>query len=70
MSGVIPPLQLYFLMECTRVYSKEKHHQNKFIALHANGQDGNSLLFPETELYLRNIELNWPEPHYSKHIPD
>jgi len=38
-------------MDCTGVHSKEKGHQNKFIALQVNGQEGNSLLFPGTELY-------------------
>ena len=58
MSGVIPPLSLRFFIDCTGVHSKEKRHQNKFIALQANGQEGNSFLFPGTKLYLRNTEVN------------
>jgi hypothetical protein len=45
-------------MECTGVHIKEKRHQNKFIALQANGEEGNLLLFPGTELYLPNTEVN------------
>jgi hypothetical protein len=58
MSGFIPPLRLRSFMECTGVHSKEKRHQNKFISLQANGQERNSLLFPGTELYLPNTEVN------------
>ena len=58
LSGVIPPLSLYSFMECTGVHIKEKRHQNKFIALQANGEEGNLLLFPGTELYLPNTEVN------------